>query len=95
MIEKSFKAIEKEIDRKKLKNIYDYAENKGKKASYLYKQDIKPDIDIWIRIEIDYKVFIGYCIAVNGKWENQILSESEIIQFIDGIEADINGWWAY
>ena len=109
MIEKLFRAIETQVDKNKLNNEYDYEYNGAKKVnnfynhknstcpgiSYLYKSKVKNDTDIWVRIEIDYKIFVGYCIAVNGKWKKVNLSEDEITKAINGRELCIDGWWGY
>ncbi len=93
---------------KKLYNKYDYADDDFKKCrdfykyqkssypgiSYLHKSSVKNDVDIWVRIEIDYAIFIGYCCPVNGEWEKQVLSADEIKKYT-GHEAEIDNWWAY
>ena len=35
--------------------------------NYLYRTDSKFNIDIWVRIEIDHIIFIGFCITNDGK----------------------------
>ena len=105
-----FKTIEEKVDRKKLENEYDYAANEGEKVnkfyslknstcpgiSYLYKTDVKPNIDIWVRIEIEDFIFVGYCVANCQKWEKQSLSEGEIMNHIKWIDKPvIDNWWAY
>ncbi|WP_333657138.1 PD-(D/E)XK nuclease family protein [Tissierella praeacuta] len=105
-----FKTIEEKVDRKKLENEYDYAANEGEKVnkfyslknstcpgiSYLYKTDVKPNIDIWVRIEIEDFIFVGYCVANCQKWEKQSLSEGEIMNHIKWIDKpEIDNWWAY
>ena len=105
-----FKTIEEKVDRKKLENEYDYAANEGEKVnkfyslknstcpgiSYLYKTDVKPNIDIWVRIEIEDFIFVGYCVANCQKWEKQSLSEGEIMNHIKWIDKpQIDNWWAY
>jgi hypothetical protein len=63
--------------------------------SYLYQKDIKPEIDIWIRIEIEDTLFVGYCIPKNNENHKQQLSIEELKTFIPDFELKIDGWWAY
>lgn len=110
LMEKLLKAIEEKVGRKKLDNEYDYAVNEGEKVnkfyrrksstypgiSYLYKSSIKPNVDIWVRIEIDDLIFVGYCVPYQQKSGKQRLSEDEIINHIKWIdEPVIENWWAY
>lgn len=108
MIEKIFETIESNINEQKLENEYDYRYNDSQKInnyynnksstypgiSYLYKKDIKKDIDIWVRLEIDHRIFIGYCVAYNNKSGKHMLTEDEIRHYIN-IEPCIDNWWAY
>ena len=110
LMEKLFKAIEEKVGRKKLENEYDYAANEGEKVnkfynrksstypgiSYLYKSAVKPNVDIWVRIEIDDLIFVGYCVANRQKSGEQCLSEGEILNHIKWIDKPvIDNWWAY
>jgi hypothetical protein len=110
LMEKLLKTIEEQVGRKKLDNEYDYATNEGEKInkfysrksstypgiSYLYKSAIKPNVDIWVRIEIDDLIFVGYCVPYQQKSGKQCLSEDEIMNHIKWIdEPVIENWWAY
>ena len=95
--------------RRKLENEYDYRANNKEKVknyynnkkstypgiSYLYKSNIKPNIDIWIRIEIDHRIFIGYYMANNGNWDKQTFSKNEIKEYININKPKVNNWWSY
>ena len=108
MIEKIFKAIEVGINKEKLENEYDYRYNDSQKTnnyynnksstypgiSYLYKKDIKEGVDVWVRIEIDHRIFIGYCVVKNNKSGKQILTDNEIRNYIN-VEPCVDNWWAY
>lgn len=108
LMKKMFAMIEEKVGRQKLDNEYDYAFNEYKKCndfykyrgstfpgiSYLYKSDVKPDVDIWVRIEIDYYIFIGYGCPVNGKPGKQPLSEKEIHRHLP-YGPRVDNWWAY
>lgn len=108
LMKKLFTMIEEKVGRQKLENEYDYAFNEYKKCndfykyrgstfpgiSYLYKSKVKPDVDIWVRIEIDYYIFIGYGCPVNGKPGKQPLSDKEIQMHLP-CEPCVDNWWAY
>ena len=105
---KLFKAIESKIDVPKLINEYDYETDSFKKISefysynrssypgisYLYKSNIKENIDIWVRVEIDWRIYIGYCCVVDGQSGKQVLMENEIKKILN-VEPCIDDWWAY
>lgn len=110
LMEKLLTAIEEKVSRKKIINEFDYAYNDYEKInklyrrktttlpgiSYLYKEAVKPHVDIWVRIEIDYDMYVGYVCAYDNKFGKQHLSEIEIMNHIDGIEEPcIEDWWAY
>lgn len=91
----------------KLNNEYDYSERNFEKLrtyylrkgftwpgiSYLHKAAVKQDVDIWVRIEIEDEIFIGYCCPVNNKGGKQVLSKEEIRQHL-AVEPNIEDWWA-
>lgn len=103
-------AIEAKVGIQKLNNQYDFQYNNTQKVksfysrkhstypgiSYLYKtkDEIKADKDIWVRIEIDYKIFVGYCCPVNDTATNKTLSEQEIKSILN-VEPCTDNWWAY
>jgi len=105
---KLFKAIETKIDVPKLVNDYDYETDSFKKItefyrynrssypgiSYLYKNNIKENVDIWVRVEIDWRIYIGYCCVVSGQAGKQVLTEKEIKKLLN-VEPCIDNWWAY
>ena len=109
LMNKVFTELEKRIGKEKLQNEYDYEYNDGKKVktyydkqnstypgiSYPYIQNVKPGVDIWFRIEIDGRMFAGFCVVVNEKAGNQVLIEEEIKQLIPHIKPEIENWWAY
>lgn len=69
--------------------------------SYMYKSNIDKEnsVDIWVRIEIKDKIFVGYCCAKNKGWaDGQPLQDNRIIlKKLLGIEipTTINDWWIY
>lgn len=110
MIRKVFNAIEQGLGKEKIINEYDYEANNSAKVnnyydykgstypgiSYPYKQNVKKDVDIWFRIEIDRRLFAGFCVPYHKKSDKQMLTKEEIQKFIPSIsEARINNWWAY
>ncbi|WZL72030.1 PD-(D/E)XK nuclease family protein [Clostridiaceae bacterium 35-E11] len=108
LMKKMFAKIEEKIGRTKLENEYDYAFNEFKKCndfykykystypgiSYEYRSKVKPNVDIWVRIEIDNHIFVGYCCPVDGNSRKQALTEDEITKIL-GVEPYIDNWWAY
>lgn len=108
LMKKVLKAIEEKVGITKLDNEYDYAFHDFEKVknfykykysscpgiSYLYQSNVRPGIDIWVRMEINPYPFIGYCCPINGKAEHQPFSQDEIKSILK-IEPYIDNWWAY
>lgn len=109
LIWKLFKTIEEKVDIPKIQNEYDYEFDNSKRVhdfyihkystcpgiNYTYKLAVKPNTDIWVRIEIDYKIVIGYCCPVNGKAGKQPLNKKEISDLLHVDDDFVDGWWAY
>ncbi|KZL88477.1 PD-(D/E)XK nuclease family protein [Clostridium magnum] len=108
LIEKLFKVIEDKVGLEKLHNEYDYEFDNSKKVfnfynhkystypgiSYIYKSGVDVDTDIWVRIEIDYRIYIGYCCPVNGNGEKQPLNDEQIEKILK-VAPCVDNWWAY
>lgn len=109
IIEKLFTEIHEKVGRERLLNEYDYAFSDCKHIhdlykrsnpayfgiSYLYKSDVKKNVDIWVRLAIEVgELYIGYCCPVKQKEEEQVLSEKEIKAILN-IEPKVDSWWAY
>lgn len=116
LIETLFTAIEKKTAKEKLVNEYDYEfedcksvrtfykKTRGPSAcpgiSYLYKKDVKPDVDVWVRLSIEWAdgqaiLCAGYCCPVDQKYtEKQVLSGDEINAYLD-VKSEVDRWWAY
>lgn len=109
MMGKVLSELEKRIGKEKLINEYDYEYNNSKRVntyynrtsstypgiSYLYKKNVKRNTDIWFRIEIDYRIFCGFCVAVNSKAGKQVLTDKEIKVHIPHVIPYVANWWAY
>ena len=109
IIQRIFKEFEERIGKIKLHNKYDYEFNNGKKIvafydvksstcpgiSYLYKENVKPEVDIWFRLEIEHYLDAGFVVAVNGEFSQQVLTESEIKIHLPHIDPAVLNWWAY
>lgn len=103
-----FLAIEEKVGKEKLQNEYDYAYDNFKKIhdfyqhrrstypgiSYAYKNEVKKDVDVWVRIEIDWNIFVGYCCPVRQKAGEQPLTNDEIKSVLKK-EPCTENWWAY
>ncbi|MDF2614474.1 MAG: hypothetical protein K0S71_2260 [Clostridia bacterium] len=109
MMYKVLRAIEERLGKEKIINEFDYEYNNGEKInnyyerknstfpgiSYPYKKDVKKGVDIWFRVEIDWKLFAGFCVPLHGKPAKQQLSEDEIKRHIPKFEPEVDNWWAY
>lgn len=107
---KLLKAIENKVGLQKLDNQYDFENNGSQKIksyynrkystypgiSYFYKSKdaINTNKDIWVRAEIEDRIFIGYCCPVNGEATNKTLSSEEIKSILQ-VEPCTDNWWAY
>lgn len=107
LMKQLFQAIEERVGRPKILNEYDYSYHDFQKINvfyqrtktypginYLYRSNVYPNIDIWVRIEIDDDIFIGYCCPVNGKAGAQPLRNEELRNLLH-IEPKTDNWWAY
>lgn len=111
MIKKVLKAIDNGIgkDMKKLHNKYDYEyencilvnsyyEKKGSSypgISYYCKSTQKLGVDLWFRIEIDYRIFAGFCTPLNNKACGKQLSDEDIKKILPVNPPRVDGWWTY
>lgn len=111
MMLKLFRAIEEKAGLPKLNNQYDFEYDNNKKIktyysrknstypglSYLYKnkETINSDKDVWVRIEINREIFIGYCCPVNGQATGKTLSRDEIRNVLKVDPSGTDNWWAY
>ncbi|MDK2562942.1 PD-(D/E)XK nuclease family protein [Romboutsia sedimentorum] len=108
MIKKVLNAIEERIDKANLNNAnsYDYNDFKlvnvyydKKGSSYpgisYYIKNIKDDIDLWLRIEIDSVLFVGFCTPCNNVFNGKMLANDEIRDVLPNYEPEIDGWWIY
>ena len=103
-----FRAIESKVGVPKLANDYDYEANDNRKInefyrynkssypgiSYQFKNNVKEGVDIWVRVEIDWGIYIGYCCVSNQKAGDQLLSDEEIKGILN-VEPETDGWWVY
>lgn len=102
-----FEAIEERVDYPKIMNEYDYSfrdfqkintfyqrKNTFPGINYLYRSNVRPNTDVWVRVEIDDDIFIGYCCPVNGKAGSQPLQNDEIRTLLH-LEPRVHNWWSY
>lgn len=106
MIQKVLSAIEQELSFNKLSNQYDYEFNGGKLVnsyddkksssfpglSYFIKS-LGNGIDIWLRVEIDDKIFVGFCTPINSEARGKQLTEDVIRKQFPMLEPAVDGWW--
>lgn len=62
--------------------------------TYMFKNNVEPDTDILFRIEVDHKLFCGFCMARNGKLTEKLDYELMKRQ-LPHLELLSGGWWAY
>ena len=104
MIYKLLKSIEKGVNREKLP-FMDYESNGaqtvkdyyGKRTwpgiSYLFKK-VRPNVDIWFRVEIDHHLFAGLCVATDHENKGWKLTEKESRSLNLSEREDTNWWWS-
>lgn len=63
--------------------------------SYMFKPNIKKDMDIILHVGLEDALYCGYCIAYKKESGPQRLTEKEIKHFIPHVEPKIDNWWAY
>jgi hypothetical protein len=111
LLRKLFGALESELEKQgkqrividdydgdKIKNYYDRKDSTYPGLSYIYKENVKPDTDILFRVEIDHRLFAGFCVAYKEKSVEQILqilTEDEIKKHIQHVNLRLGGKWAY
>lgn len=108
LMKKLFESIEKKVQNEKLVNEFDYAYDNYSRLkkfydkkqstwpglSYLYRENIKTNIDLWVRLEIDNRIFIGFCIGTkDGKWAGDALNIEEKKQLFDKVKCSDKNWW--
>lgn len=108
LAKKLFEEVERRVNKQKLNNKFDYADDNYNNLiklcyknqsmwpglSYLYKENIKNDIDLWVRLEIDSKIYIGFCIGKkNGEWAGNALSVEEKKQLFQDVKCSTINWW--
>ncbi len=90
-------------------DVYDYSNGNVEKyynikgttypaLSYLYKKDVKPDVDIILRFEIEYDFCLGFCSPINHTCAGEQLTMDEIKKNLTNIDSNglkIDGWWMY
>ena len=78
-----------------IKNFYKYNRSTYPALTYKYKK-IDDTKEIWLRIEVDYNLFVGFVLAENNENpQKQILEENDIKKLLQKFEPEIDGWWAY
>ncbi len=60
--------------------------------NYLYKRDVKAGIDMWVRLEIDEYLVVGYALAKEGELHRDLMIEDEAKQFV-GEKVYLEDWF--
>ncbi len=101
--------VKARTDIRKLDNEYDYAANNMRKVNTFYNMqksscpgisyefaDIPGKGKLWVRVEIDYRLFVGYVSVIDGKWHKQPnYTVEEANKLLDIGTNKIDTWWLY
>ena len=93
------RSTEYELDYEAVANSF-YANNKSTYPglNYCLKKDVKEDIDVCFRVEIDNNIFCGYCTPKEKKDAGNQLSVSEaeeILNYKCAFPSMEDSWWLY
>lgn len=110
MMNRVFKEIQNRIDKTKVESNSDFEYADGKNVmqyyekqkvtypsiNYLYKKDVRPGIDIWFGVEIDWRIYAGFYMVKNDEPTQNNLTEKEIKQVLSSIEEpNVEGKWLH
>lgn len=90
-----------DADNFKLVNTYyDTKSSKLPGIDYLLFENVKPNVDILLRIEVDYNLFFGLCVVENNERKESLLNNSEIKEIFpklstSQIQEKREGCWLY
>lgn len=68
--------------------------------NYIWKEHVKDNVDIWLRIEVDHRLYVGLYIASENKDNGRCLDEKEIDKILgdltpDPSRSDWRIYWRY
>lgn len=63
--------------------------------SYRFIDNVKPGIDLWVRIEVDHRLYIGYYPVYKEGCSDASLSKEEIREVLGIIEPEMHKDWAH
>ena len=76
---------------------YKYDKSTWPGINYFYKHHEASKSDIWVRIEIDHKMFVGYANTLDGKHTTNVVGEdltkSLVQKTTDGVSGGDKSWW--
>ena len=76
---------------------YKYDKSTWPGINYFYKHHEASKSDIWVRIEIDHKMFVGYANTLDGKHTPNVVGEdltkSLVQKTTDGVSGGDKSWW--
>lgn len=87
-------------DYKLVNKYYDTRNSTLPGINYMLIENFKHNIDIWLRVEIDYNLFFGLFVLKNNEQKESPLDKQEIKKIFSGFEDSkneekSNGWWLY
>lgn len=76
---------------------YKYDKSTWPGINYFYKHHEASKSDIWVRIEIDHKMFVGYANTLDGQHTPNVVGEgltkSLVQKTTDGVSGGDKSWW--
>ncbi len=104
---KVFKTLEEKLKAqglKVVKNDYHYEGDRTKKfygkytnpgICFEFRENVKPDIDMLLRIEIDHRIFVGFMFTKSEKWETGLMERKELEKILTDKVIDSSQFWPY
>lgn len=73
------------------------SKNKCPGVDFYFKSTGLEDVDIWLRIEIEDRLFWGFCVAKNKKWSDSKILKDRVKILIPNIDLKMkdDSWWLY
>ncbi len=98
LVEKGLKKVENKDNNyyyigERTEKFYDGKANPG--LSFVFKENVKENIKVILRIEIDHRIFCGFHLLKDNQWEKNLLTQEEIKKIfkVDGVVG--SSMWMY
>jgi hypothetical protein len=104
-----FIEVEAKVNMVKLSNGYDYSYNNnerianyypGKKytwpgISYFCRNLSKPGVELWLRVELEDRMFVGFLTPRDGKNQMTQVTDDELALIVKNRKFEHSTWWVY